>query len=124
MARWFSFLVLLLLPSCGSFPEPVVAASLADIASVVVFQRGLGDLIVSEVTGRDCSVVRLDRGQTYCRPMDPPPQPPPYCTRTLGSAECWISPFPPPSLPSGVADGPSTLTPAQEAYRTRRWPAL
>jgi hypothetical protein len=122
MPKSFILLALLLLTSCGAFPEPVVAASLADLASVAVFQRGLGDLLVSGATGRDCSIVRLDRGQSYCRPVDPPPQPPPYCTRTLGTAECWISPFPPPSLQAGAADGPSTLTPAQEAYRTRRWP--
>jgi hypothetical protein len=125
MPRWFCLLALLaLLPSCGSFPEPFVAAGLAEVASVTIFQRSMADLIVSGVTGRDCSVVHLDRGQTYCRQVEAPPSPPPYCTRTLGVAQCWTDSFRTPDQPVGLADGPTTLTPAQEANRTRHWPEL
>jgi hypothetical protein len=71
------------------------------------------------VTARDCSAVRLDRGKSYCRPAEPPPEPPPYCTRSLGVADCWADPA---GHPRELGDGPRTLTPTQETDRTRRWP--
>ena len=63
--------------------------------------------------------MRLDQGKSYCRPIEPPPEPPPYCTRSLGVADCWRDPA---SLPEPAArarrGSRSTLTPAQEADRT------
>jgi hypothetical protein len=115
-----------LLAGCGGpWTEPAGALLAADAATIPVLHRGIFDTVFSTITGRDCSIVRLDRDQTYCRPVEPPPEPPPYCTRSLGSVDCWPAPasLPQPS-PPGVADGPRMLTPAQEADRTRRWPAL
>jgi hypothetical protein len=63
--------------------------------------------------------VRLDEGKSYCRPVELPPVAQPYCTRSLGVADCWADPA---GHPPALGDGPSTLTPAQEADRTRRWP--
>lgn len=100
---------------------PVVGALGADIA---VFGRTPVDMVVSGVTGRDCSVVRLDRGERYCKPTEPPPPPQPYCTRSLGVVDCWSDPAALPDAPSEVADGPRVLTPAQERNRTARWPDL
>lgn len=95
-----------------------------NVASVMTVQRSVPDVAVSAWTGRDCSVVRLERGEGYCREAEPPPPPPPFCTRSLGAVDCWSAP--PPALPAqrGVADGPWTLTAAQERHRTRRWPGL
>ena len=118
MRRITAATLLLLLTGCGSFPVPVVAAGAADLTAVTVFHRDIVDLVVSSVSGRDCSIVRLDRGQSYCRPLDPPAEPPPYCTRTLGLAECWATPLMLPNPPRGLADGPWALTPEQEADRT------
>jgi hypothetical protein len=110
----------LALTACDPVTAGAVAA--ANVASVAVFQRAVPDLLVSGVTGRDCSVVRLDQGKTYCRTVQPPPAGQPYCTRSLGVVDCWINPGALPDHPPPVADGPSALTPAQEANRTRRWP--
>jgi hypothetical protein len=59
------------------------------------------------------------------KPVEPPPAAPAFCTRSLGTVDCWSNPdalnSPP---PHGVADGPRTLTPAQEINRTSRWPGL
>lgn len=52
------------------------------------------------------------------------PEPPPYCTRSLGVVDCWADPDTLPNRPPQVADGPAGLTPAQEANRTRGWPGL
>jgi hypothetical protein len=110
----------LLLAACGADPVQLstVAASVT-VGSIVVLQRSPFDALWSLVTGQDCSAVRVEQGKSWCRPVEPPPEPQQYCTRSLANVDCW-------SVPSGagpgVADGPSSLTPAQEAYRTRRWP--
>lgn len=114
---------LLLLTGCGLSPEiltTVVGGTV--VGSVAILGRTPFDALYSAVSGRDCSAVRLEKGQSYCRPEELPPAPPPFCTRSLGVVNCWQDPD---SLPAGqrsVADGPMALTPAQEADRTRRWP--
>jgi hypothetical protein len=117
--RPFVFLPLLLLAACD--PASLGATAAVGVGSVVVIGRTPVDAVASLASGRDCSVVRLDRGQSYCRAVEPPPAPPPYCTRSLGRVDCWREP--PLALPlqRGVADGPMALTPEQDAHRTRRW---
>ena len=117
---------MLALAACGCTPPatPFVALGAADLASVATFHRGIFDLLFSGASGRDCSIVRLDRGQTYCREKEAPPAPPPYCTRGLGGVDCWADPAAVPNLPQELADGPRTLTAAQERQRTARWPDL
>lgn len=115
--RWMLPLFLILLAGC----EPLTVGAAVTAGSVVVIGRSPVDAVVSAATGRDCSVVRLDRGQDYCKPPEAPPAPPSYCTRSLGRVDCWTAPLP---GRRGVADGPETLNLAQEANRTRRWPGL
>lgn len=113
-----ALLPLLLLAGCSHrSPGPLVAA---EAASVVVFGRGMGDIAVSAVTGRDCSIVRLDRGQTYCAPEDAP-RPAQFCSRSLGTVDCWANPDAFAVRPRGVADSPAP-TAAQQAYRAAPWP--
>jgi hypothetical protein len=117
-------LPLLLLSLAGCDPAGLGAAAAVGLGSVAVIGRTPADAVVSVLSGRDCSVVRLDRGQGYCRPEEAPPPPPPYCTRSLGRVDCWRQP--PLALPmqQGVADGRAVLTAEQEAHRRRRWPGL
>ena len=42
----------------------------------------------------------------------------------LGVADCWRDPANFPNRPPALGAGPHTLTPAQEADRTRTWPPL
>ena len=115
--------LLLFLTDCGApWTEPVAAVAGADLVSVMAFKRDMFDLVWSGLTGRDCSIVRLDRGETYCRVTEPRLPLPPYCTRSLGDVDCWTSPSVLPNPPPGVADGPTQLTPEQEANRSRGWP--
>jgi hypothetical protein len=117
--------ILLLLAACGGTPEQVVpAAALFGIGSIAVIQRSPLDAVYSVLSGRDCSIVRLDQGKSYCRPIEPPPEPQPYCTRSLAVANCWRDPAHFPNLPPQLADGPQTLTPLQEVNRTSNWPHL
>lgn len=60
----------------------------------------------------------------FCAPLQPLPDPPPYCTRSIGAVDCWRSP--PLALPArrGLADGRDTLTQAQSARRAQCWPGV
>ena len=103
------FLLALPLAGCDGVPwtAPSGAFLALNAAAIPVIHRDIFDAAWSAITGRDCSIVRLDRNQTYCRPVEPPPEPPPYCTRSLGTVDCWRDPA---SLPF-------------PAPRGRGWPA-
>ncbi len=121
--------LLLLLGACAATPPGTIAAGVgfgvANVASVVVIGRTLPDAVISVASGRDCSMVRLEQGKSYCRQPDPPPANPLFCTRSLATVDCWPSADSIAGPPRrGVADGPTNLTPEQEAYRTRGWPWL
>ena len=127
--RFISPLVatLLLLAGCNSAGAPgaplLAIPAAVEGASLVTMQRGVGDTVVSLLTGEDCSYVRLAKGQTYCA-SDPPPPVQPICTRSLGQVDCWTTP--PVATPAyrNVRDGPYELTPEQERNRTARCPNL
>jgi hypothetical protein len=115
--------IVLLLTGCGMTPEGLTTVvGGVGVGSIAVIHRSPFDAVWSVLTGKDCSVVRLDQGKTYCRPVEPPPAPPPYCTRSLGVVDCWVDPSKVPGIGPNVADGPRTLNPQQEADRTRGWP--
>ena len=126
MHRSLVFKALLLLPllcaACSAWIDPSGGFMAANIASVIVFGRAVPDLVVSGFTGHDCSVVRLEQGLNYCREPDGPPAPPPFCTRSLARVDCWARPEELTDHPHSVADGPLSLTPAQQANGTPRWP--
>ena len=110
------------LAGCGiPFFEPVEGLAIGSLAAVPLFGRSLPDMLYSGISGQDCSVVRLEQGKSYCRPQDPPFEPPRICTRSLGTVDCWINPeaLSSPARPLADAQPP---TAEQEAYRVRRWP--
>jgi len=118
-----TLLLALIVPLAAySDPAGVTAALLAvEATSVVVFGRGVADIGVSAITGRDCSIVRLDRGKTYCAPRYLGPEEPAFCTRSLGVADCWADPANLSPSVRPVADTPPP-TPQQVEYRQARWP--
>jgi hypothetical protein len=97
--------------------------AIASLATVPLLGRALPDVLYSGLTGKDCSVVRLDQGKSYCRPQDPPIEAAPICTRSLGTIDCWIDPDHLTSPARPLADSQKP-TAEQEAYRTRRWPSF
>lgn len=116
-------LALLLLGGCGATPEQLLTpVGGVGVTSIVGIHRSPFDALYSLATGRNCSIVRLDRGQPYCVPRQPPPAVPQFCTRSLGVVDCWIDATRLPSPQRQVADGPRVLTEQQEAERTRSWP--
>jgi hypothetical protein len=119
--RGLALMLLAVLPGCSPWTEPAGAFAGFEMASVVVFGRGIGDLAVSAVSGRDCSIVRLDAGKSYCAPRDDPGRRGPYCTRSLGVVDCWADPGLLPVMQREVADTPGP-TEEQLRYRGARWP--
>lgn len=116
----FPVLLLLLLGGCAADPvELTTVVGGVAVGSVAVLQRTPFDAVWSLITGRDCSTVRVEQGKSWCRPPEPAPEAPPYCTRSLGVVDCWADPA---GKPPEVADGPRVLMPAQDAHRTRGWP--
>jgi hypothetical protein len=114
-----------LLTGCGAAAaiQVPIAAGIG-VGSIVIFHRTPVDMLVSVATGRDCSVVNLDKGERYCRPRDAVPEAPAFCTRSLGVADCWEADAKPLNHPREIADGPHELTPEQEADRGSWWPGL
>lgn len=106
MVRTRGFSLLLgaaLLGGCGLEPALAPAAAVGG-ASLVLTGRMPVDHAASWWTGQECSVVRLERRESYCAPPPGPPAPQPYCTRSLGAVDCWTAP--PPGAGRGVADPP------------------
>ena len=122
MRRVFPLLALLALPGCDA--ASLATGAVVSVASVTLVGRSVPDIVISGLSGRDCSVVRLDRGLSYCGPVDAAPPPPPYCTPSRGRVDCWVTR--PASIPTqrGVVDGPTSLNAEQEANRTARWPGF
>ena len=106
---------------CLDIAATVVGVS---VAAVPLIGRTLPDVIVSGISGKDCSLVRLDAGKSDCAPQELAPARPVVCTRSLGTVDCWRNPEALGAAYTEVADGARGLTPAQEANRTRRWPNL
>ncbi|MCW8085077.1 hypothetical protein [Sabulicella glaciei] len=82
-----SFLALLLLAGCDG--PAAVATVGVNVAALAVTGGTVPDLVVSGVTGRDCSVARLDRRLAYCAPREEVPgRPPPTAPGRWGR---WIA---------------------------------
>lgn len=117
-------LCLIPLAGCGLGPgEGIGVGVAANLVTLTTMHRTVPDLFVSLLTGRDCSMVRLDRNMSYCAHKYVPPNPPPYCTRTLGDPECWADPGKLPDHAPQLSEGPWKLTTAaQIASAEGRWP--
>lgn len=123
MRRLLILLSVIPLAGCGlGLGADAGIAAGAAVISVATIHRTPPDVAVSLLTGRDCSMVRLDEGKSYCKPKPPLPKPPPYCTQTLGEATCWSDPWKLPDHAPQVAEGPTTLDARQIAAQYGRWP--
>jgi hypothetical protein len=64
-------------------------------ASVITTDKLLTDHAISLYSGKDCSTVRVERGQSYCKEDEVNPEPTVYCFRTLGGVDCYSQPTDP-----------------------------
>ena len=109
--------------SCHPAATPFVAVAAADAVTIAVFHRDGFDLAYSLVSGRNCSVVRLDQGLSYCKPHQQPAPAPLFCARSLGVVDCYADPGGLLQHPRGVGDWPEQ-TAEQKASGMARWPDL
>lgn len=75
--------------------EAMVPYAIIDGAMVVGTQKTMADHAISLASGKDCSLVRIDRGLTYCKEDEPAaPRPNLYCYRELAGVTCYSQPDP------------------------------
>jgi hypothetical protein len=82
--------LLMALGACDFAPQ----ATILDIGSVVTTDKTLGDHLVSIGSGKDCSSVRTEKGQTYCKEDELHLAPAVYCYPSLGDITCFGQPDP------------------------------
>jgi hypothetical protein len=78
----------LLLGACGNMGHWAVA----DAAIVIGTDKTFTDHVISLASGKDCSLVRKERGMTYCKEDEVVPRPNVYCYRELGGVSCYDGP--------------------------------
>ena len=95
MMRIFASIVVLgllgvVLGACSAVP------GLAQVegATVMGTDKTLSDHIISLSSGKNCSIIRKDRGLTYCEEDEPVIKQNIYCYNTIGRVTCYDRPDP------------------------------
>ena len=102
------FLLAFSLTSCALAPLVVPIAAVEGL-SLVTTEKAVEDHLFSAYSGKDCSAVRVNKGDTYCKEDEPNPTPAVHCYRTLGDITCYNQPDPQQGEGGGVASPQSTL---------------
>ena len=79
-----------LLGACSG--QSMAHFAVADAAVVVATDKTIADHVISVASGKDCSLVRKERGMTYCKEDEVVPHPNVYCYRELGGVSCYDGP--------------------------------
>ena len=105
--RLISALALLVftLTSCAA----VLPVAVVEGVSLVTTGKAVEDHLFSAYSGKDCSAVRVNKGDTYCREDEPNPTPAVHCYQTLGDITCYDRPDPQRGETDEVASPQSTL---------------
>lgn len=85
-----ALLVLLPIGACGG--EALAPVAIASGATLVFSGKTPLDHMAGLATGQDCSSVRWEAHGPWCVRPPAPPLPEPFCTRSLGAADCWAVP--------------------------------
>src|SRR5690348_16693932 len=67
MRRYLWVLVPALLSGCGLPPAVMIASYAADGVSYIATGKSVSDHGISEVTGRDCALWRVVKGESVCK---------------------------------------------------------
>lgn len=82
------------LSSCAAVAPLVVPLVTIEGASLITTEKAIEDHIFSAYSGKDCSAVRVEKGETYCKEDEPNPTAGIHCYRTLGDITCYNQPDP------------------------------
>ena len=58
-------------------------------ATVITTDKTITDHAVSFASGKDCSTIRLERGQSFCKEDEVNPEPTVHCFGTIGGVDCY-----------------------------------
>ena len=87
--RFIAFLFFILIfGGCGAFPGITQIQGV----SVIGTDKTIEDHILSFTSGKNCSVVRKEKGLTYCEEDEPKINQNIFCYKTLGSVTCYDRP--------------------------------
>ena len=102
---------LLLLGACGPLVPSSAAVAYLMLEGSVVARTGktMADHTISLTSGKHCSIVRLENGQTYCSEDQVFPKPVVYCYRELAEVTCYERPNPDPSGGPPIGDNSHNL---------------
>ena len=76
----------------GCSGQSMAHLAVADAAVVIGTDKTIADHVISVASGKDCSLVRVERGMTYCKEDEVVPMPEVYCYRELGGVSCYDAP--------------------------------
>lgn len=93
----------------GCSPTTVVGI---DVLTLNTTRKTVGDHIASGVTGKDCSLINLEKTGTYCPEQLVVDRSRLYCYRTIGDVECHHIPDPYKNGNTALASPPPDLKPA------------
>jgi hypothetical protein len=66
--------------------------AMVDGATVITTEKTMADHVISLASGKDCSLVRLEQGTTYCEEDEVVPHPNLFCYRELAGVTCYDRP--------------------------------
>lgn len=90
MRMKFALLSLLLLSGCGGAAATgVPGLGQLEMFTVMGTDKTIVDHVVSASSGKNCSSVRLEKGDYYCEEDEPKVVQNIYCYKTLASVTCY-----------------------------------
>ena len=95
MRKFLPLLSVCILSACGPLVSGgVPGAAQVDMLTVIGTDKTIVDHVVSLSSGKNCSAIRLEKGQHYCEEDEPQIQQNIHCYNTLGSVTCYTRPDP------------------------------
>ena len=95
MLKALYLLPVFILGACGPLASSgVPGLAQVDVLTVMGTDKTIVDHVVSLSSGKNCSAVRLEKGQYYCKEDEPEIQQNIHCYNTLGRVTCYTRPDP------------------------------
>lgn len=90
MQKFLVCACLILLSGCGGLAASgVPGVAQVDILTVMGTDKTVVDHLVSASSGKNCSSIRLEKGEYYCEEDEPKVTQNIYCYKTLASVTCY-----------------------------------
>lgn len=91
MRKLLSFVVFFVVLGACDLLQPY---AVVDGAVVMGTEKTMADHVISLASGKNCSLIRIEKGLTYCEEDELNPVPNLYCYRELAGVTCYKRPDP------------------------------